>query len=102
MKTEISVFDCRGISRDQVALFMADGKRVLIDNKQYFKELDRGLKKTEELNVREPERVRKPRNFRGGLTAKIERTKIGARPVAVGKRNSLRPANNQRLGLPGF
>jgi len=95
-----AIFDCRGIGPEQVALFMADGKRVLVDKKQYFREIDRESRMIqEEFNVREFNRVRKPRNFRSGLAAKIERAQAGTRSAAPGKRISLRQANNQRPGL---
>ena len=95
-----ALFDCRGIGPDQVALFMADGKRVLVDKKQCFREIDRELRMIqEEVNVREFNRVRKPRNFRSGLTAKIERAQAGVRSATPRKRVSLRQANNQRPGL---
>lgn len=97
---EMPVFDCRGIGPDQVALFMANDKRVLMDKKQYYRDLDRVNKiSSEDVVVREFNRVRKPRNFRSGPVTKIERTKAGVRSAASGKRISLRQANNQRPGL---
>jgi hypothetical protein len=100
MKIEKILFDCRGIGPNDVALFMKNGKRVLLDKKQYFKVSDRELKiKAEDINVREFDRVRKPCNFRSGLTAKIERSKACSRSNASRKRISLRQANYQRQSL---
>jgi hypothetical protein len=67
------LFDCRGILENCVALFMSDRKRVLVDKRRYYAGAARNARKeSEDINVRKPERIRKPGNFRSGPAPKVE------------------------------
>lgn len=85
-------FDVRGIGFNDVALFMADGSRVLVDKTQYFKQLDReNRNKAEELNVREPNKVKRPINKRSGPVKRTEYKQNNFRRAAPGKRIPVLP-----------
>jgi hypothetical protein len=87
-----AIFDCRGIGQNDVVFFMKDGKRIRVDKKQYFKESDRELKiKTEDINVREPIKVKRPGTKRSGPTSSIKHKQGNSRRVATGKRVPVLP-----------
>jgi hypothetical protein len=88
------LFDCRGIPDDCIALFMDDGRRVLVDKRRYFAEIDREIKKenqTEDINVREPVRIKRPGHKRSGPAQCTKYKQNNPRRIASRKRIPLLP-----------